>query len=65
MAEQTGSTTHHAQGLAAARWRAALAPSLAALFLGLALVAAAGFAGSEAIHEAAHDARHAIGFPCH
>ena len=33
--------------------------------LGLALVAAAGFAGPEALHEAAHDARHALGFPCH
>lgn len=65
MAEQTVSAAHDAQGLAAAGWRAALAPSLAAAFLGLALVAAAGFAGPEAVHEAAHDARHALGFPCH
>ena len=65
MTEPTVSTVHRAQGLAAAGWRAALAPTLAAVFLGLALVAAAGFAGPEALHEAAHDARHALGFPCH
>jgi cobalt transporter subunit CbtB len=35
------------------------------LFLGLFLVAGVGFAGPAAIHNAAHDTRHATGFPCH
>lgn len=35
------------------------------LFLGLFMVAGAGFAGPQALHNAAHDTRHAVGFPCH
>jgi cobalt transporter subunit CbtB len=35
------------------------------LALGLLLLAGAGFAGSDYVHNAAHDTRHAIGFPCH
>ena len=35
------------------------------LALGLLLLAGAGFAGSDYLHNAAHDTRHAIGFPCH
>jgi len=35
------------------------------LFLGLFMVAGVGFAGPELIHNAAHDTRHATGFPCH
>ena len=38
---------------------------LLCLFLGLGVLATVGFAGPEAIHNAAHDTRHAIGFPCH
>lgn len=37
----------------------------AALMLGLGLVWAAGFASAASIHDAAHDQRHAVGFPCH
>ncbi len=37
---------------------------LAAVF-GLVLVWGVGFAHPSAIHNAAHDARHAIAFPCH
>jgi cobalt transporter subunit CbtB len=44
--------------------RDALALASAAL-LGLGLVFAAGFAEATAIHDAAHDQRHAIAFPCH
>lgn len=36
-----------------------------ALFLGLLLVGGVGFAGDMAIHNGAHDTRHALGFPCH
>jgi cobalt transporter subunit CbtB len=38
---------------------------LLSLLFGVGLLAAVGFAGPQAIHNAAHDTRHAIGFPCH
>lgn len=44
--------------------RDALSIALAGL-LGLGLVFAAGFANATAMHDAAHDQRHAIAFPCH
>jgi cobalt transporter subunit CbtB len=34
-------------------------------FLGLGIVFAAGYAQSNTLHDAAHDLRHATGFPCH
>ncbi len=36
-----------------------------ALFLGVGLVYLAGFAYSDTAHEAAHDTRHSLSFPCH
>ena len=36
-----------------------------AMFLGLVLVGGVGFASDMAIHNGAHDTRHALGFPCH
>ena len=36
-----------------------------AFVLGLGLVYGAGFANSESVHDAAHDSRHALSFPCH
>ena len=36
-----------------------------AIFLGVTLVAGAGFAGPEILHNAAHDSRHSLAFPCH
>ena len=38
---------------------------LVAAFLGLGLVFVAGFAPASALHNAAHDFRHAQNFPCH
>ena len=38
---------------------------LAAAFLGLSLVTVAGHVQAGALHDAAHDMRHATGFPCH
>ena len=35
------------------------------LFFGLLLVGGAGFAHSDYLHNAAHDVRHGLGFPCH
>jgi cobalt transporter subunit CbtB len=39
--------------------------AVGAALLGLLLVYGAGFAETETIHNGAHDARHAAGFPCH
>ena len=40
-------------------------PALAACALGAVIVFGVGFAGPELIHNAAHDTRHSINFPCH
>lgn len=37
----------------------------AVLALGTALLFAAGYAQATALHDAAHDQRHAMAFPCH
>jgi cobalt transporter subunit CbtB len=42
-----------------------LKAAFVALVLGLGLVYGAGFANSESVHDAAHDSRHALSFPCH
>ena len=36
-----------------------------ALVFGLVLLGGIGFAGDYRLHNGAHDARHAMGFPCH
>lgn len=47
-------------GKLAAKW-----PALASVALGLVFVFGVGFSHVSAVHNAAHDARHAAGFPCH
>ena len=42
-----------------------IATGLFALFLGAFFIFGAGFAHSQALHDTAHDVRHAFGFPCH
>ena len=42
-----------------------LVAGVLALFLGLALIGGVGFASDMAVHNGAHDTRHALGFPCH
>ncbi len=37
----------------------------AALLAGVFIVAGVGFAGPEVLHNAAHDLRHGLAFPCH
>ena len=44
---------------------AALPVILTSALLGAFIVFGVGFAHSESVHNAAHDTRHAIGFPCH
>ncbi|QPM91041.1 CbtB domain-containing protein [Pseudooceanicola algae] len=41
-----------------------LAP-VAAILIGASVVMIAGFSHAETLHDAAHDVRHATGFPCH
>lgn len=40
-------------------------PALFAAALGLAVVTLTGHVQAAALHDAAHDVRHATGFPCH
>jgi cobalt transporter subunit CbtB len=40
-------------------------PVVFALILGLGIVAITGHVQASALHDAAHDVRHANGFPCH
>lgn len=45
--------------------RSGLLPIVAAALIGLSLIAVAGHVQSSALHNSAHDTRHATGFPCH
>ncbi|KHA50617.1 CbtB domain-containing protein [Sulfitobacter geojensis] len=40
-------------------------PALFALALGFAVISLTGHVQAAALHDAAHDVRHATGFPCH
>jgi cobalt transporter subunit CbtB len=51
--------------LTAAQADTNLATILFVAFFGATVLFAAGFANSAAMHDAAHDTRHSIGFPCH
>ncbi len=42
-----------------------IVPILFALALGLGIIAVAGHVQASGLHAAAHDVRHATGFPCH
>ena len=42
-----------------------IAPAVVALVLGLGLLTVTGHVQAAALHDAAHDVRHATGFPCH
>ena len=42
-----------------------IGPALLALLFGGFLIFGVGFANSATIHNAAHDGRHALAFPCH
>ena len=49
----------------ASRADVSLATILFVAFIGVTLIFAAGFANAAVMHDAAHDTRHSIGFPCH
>ena len=42
-----------------------LLPLILAIMLGVSVLAVAGHSQSPTLHGAAHDTRHATGFPCH
>lgn len=58
-------TTLHAQDATQARPRLALLPVIAVFAIGFGLIAMGGLVQAETLHDAAHDVRHATGFPCH
>lgn len=45
--------------------RAAFKVAFVTFLLGTSLVCAVGFIDIESVHDAAHDSRHALSFPCH
>jgi cobalt transporter subunit CbtB len=45
--------------------RSRFAPALFAAILGVAVMSLTGHVQAAALHDAAHDVRHATGFPCH
>jgi cobalt transporter subunit CbtB len=45
--------------------RTGLASAFFALILGVGIIAVTGHVQAAALHDAAHDVRHATGFPCH
>jgi len=42
-----------------------VAGAMGALVLGVFVIFMVGFAGASVLHEAAHNTRHSIAFPCH
>ncbi|GLK62760.1 CbtB-domain containing protein [Paracoccus kondratievae] len=49
----------------AAGARSVLLPAIAAFAIGFGLIFVSGLVQAETLHDAAHDTRHAVGFPCH
>ena len=49
----------------AAHKTVAVVPALVAIALGVFILFGTGFIQPDALHNAAHDARHAFAFPCH
>jgi cobalt transporter subunit CbtB len=53
------------QTITTQRSEAGIMPALLALALGIGLITITGVLQSTVLHDAAHDVRHATGFPCH
>lgn len=60
--QSTTFTPHASQAVPAA---GTLAASAIAFFIGLSFVFIVGFSHLDAVHNAAHDTRHSLSFPCH
>jgi len=59
------STAIRSVSLPVAQQQEAVRYGILALLLGTIFIGVAGFAPIQAIHDAAHNTRHAISFPCH
>ena len=57
--------TTHLEDQTLARATSRIAPAVLALLFGGFLILGTGFAQPSTIHNAAHDGRHALAFPCH
>lgn len=55
----------HSQASESLAKTAALAPALLAIMLGTFILFGTGFVQISAAHNAAHDSRHSLAFPCH
>lgn len=55
----------HEASLTTMAERTDLMGTVTALILGMFILFMVGFASPGALHEAAHDSRHSIAFPCH
>jgi cobalt transporter subunit CbtB len=62
--DMNANSSMNSAALASSRLEALKAAAVA-LVLGFGLVWLAGFAYPESVHDAAHDTRHALSFPCH
>lgn len=62
---QSPTSSHAAPVVAAPERTEALIAALLAFVFGIGLVYTTGFSYPAAIHNAAHDTRHALSFPCH
>ena len=58
------STVKETVGLSDQAWATVFAVT-AAVLTGLFIITAIGFASPEILHNAAHDIRHGLSFPCH
>jgi cobalt transporter subunit CbtB len=59
------SSLNNGVAIGSLRQREALRWGIAAILLGIVFIGVAGFAPLEAVHDAAHNTRHSISFPCH
>ncbi len=65
MSHRPPSSTLDAKEAVAALTLSRVIPIFAAALLGLFIVGGVGFSHIEALHNAAHDYRHSMSFPCH
>ena len=65
MSSTSRSVRNVASPVRAIEWKNRVLPAALAAALGLVLLYAAGFAETETLHNAAHDARHSAAMPCH
>ncbi len=57
--------TTHTISVPQTKTNTGLTAALFAAVFGFAIIAMVGMVQSETLHDAAHDVRHATGFPCH